>query len=579
MTLPVLAASSENPFQNILFSDFNHIIESTLGSKVTLATVLTVLFSLTENPDLLNLHFCQQHPTEMGENRIKTSGWITALVNTLTDKLGEKRSSTLFFGYEHTNDLWDNKNKRTRNKLVAEKLDRIANTLYLSPYDENGNYKGKLLPISHKNIQPALVICPSSFVCGTLSCRPRSLTQSVQDSEIPLVTLVKNHKIYKNIPVLTGMCNICHTSYSADHERFKDSADHLQSWKQVCLNSAKYIKLGQTFWVDRAFSLSVVNAMYNFHASSSAFVEYWNNTFGTKSTYIGQRHVWQAFVHESMRTIGQESNVNVEVDDNPNIKHVTEKAFSILGANGIIRAATNHACSECTQKYRKPSNSSENNDHASSKSSGSSTSNSDMDVDKSFVNMVVLDGIVMGHTYCAYDNCQNQLNNSRGGSLCDVHHLKLGSYCLVRDCNNRRVVGTSACQDHQPEWKIYKKYSTHNARSGVRRMLQCPAESYAWQPRRRGPNTQRHDDPSSDPPLPKNFFSPARIYCVETLCAPCGVPIAWAKFARSESTTNVLNFLGTTYVSEESRPDYVCIDKACQVLATAVTNGSWDIWK
>ena len=110
-------------------------------------------------------------------------------------------------------------------------------------------------------------------------------------------------------------------------------------------------------------------------------------------------------------------------------------------------------------------------------------------------------------------------------------------------------------------------------------MLQRPSEHYEWQPKKKGPNTQRHDDPSSDPPLPPNFFSPGRFYCVETICAPCGVVIAWTKFGRSESTTNILNFLGSVYRTEASRPDYVCIDKGCQVLATAVANGSWETWK
>ena len=110
-------------------------------------------------------------------------------------------------------------------------------------------------------------------------------------------------------------------------------------------------------------------------------------------------------------------------------------------------------------------------------------------------------------------------------------------------------------------------------------MLQRPAENYEWQPKAKGPNLQHHDDPNTDPPLPKNFFSPSRFYCVETICAPCGVVIAWTKFDRSESPTNILNFLGSVYPTEESRPDYICIDKACQVLATAVANGSWEIWK
>ena len=36
----------------------------------------------------------------------------------------------------------------------------------------------------------------------------------------------------------------------------------------------------------------------------------------------------------------------------------------------------------------------------------------------------------------------------------------------------------------------------------------------------------------------------------------------------------------SVYPTEESRPDYICTDKACRVLCTAISNGSWDrIWK
>ena len=77
----------------------------------------------------------------------------------------------------------------------------------------------------------------------------------------------------------------------------------------------------------------------------------------------------------------------------------------------------------------------------------------------------------------------------------------------------------------------------------------------------------------------KSYFSPARFYCVETLCAPCGTVIAWTKFDKAESPTNILNFLETVYPNEESRPQYICIDKACLVLRTAIANGSWEeIW-
>lgn len=180
--------------------------------------------------------------------------------------------------------------------------------------------------------------------------------------------------------------------------------------------------------------------------------------------------------------------------------------------------------------------------------------------------------------HCAFDNCTHELSNSRGGSLCDFHHNQLAAQCLVRDCNNQRVNGTCACQQHQPEWNKYKK--NHGRQSGVRRMLQKPGENMPWNPKPRGPNVQRHDDNDEDPPPPPNYFSPGQWYCLETICAPCGVVIAWTKFDKSESTPKILNWLESVYPTEESRPDYICIDKGCQVLRTAVRGGSWDrIWK
>ena len=77
----------------------------------------------------------------------------------------------------------------------------------------------------------------------------------------------------------------------------------------------------------------------------------------------------------------------------------------------------------------------------------------------------------------------------------------------------------------------------------------------------------------------KELFTPPRIYCVETICAPCGVVIAWGKFTKAESPSNILDFLDHVYPTEESRPAYICIDKACLLLRTSVVNGSWERWK
>lgn len=110
-------------------------------------------------------------------------------------------------------------------------------------------------------------------------------------------------------------------------------------------------------------------------------------------------------------------------------------------------------------------------------------------------------------------------------------------------------------------------------------MLQRPTEPLPWQPQA-GANFQPHDVPAPEEERKKNYFTAPQFYCIETICAPCGVVIAWTKFDKAESPTNILNWLESVYPTEESWSDYVCIDKACLVLRTAVCNGSWDrIWK
>ena len=72
---------------------------------------------------------------------------------------------------------------------------------------------------------------------------------------------------------------------------------------------------------------------------------------------------------------------------------------------------------------------------------------------------------------------------------------------------------------------------------------------------------------------------PPRFYCVETICAPCGAVHAWTLFDKSESPTQILDFLDVVYPTPDVRPDYICIDKGCRVLHTAIANGSWNVWK
>jgi hypothetical protein len=332
-----------------------------------------MLFSLTENTDLLNLHSRQQQKFYPSEKVIKQTGWMNALVNALLGQLDDETASDLFLISDH---------KADRKKLLGEKLHDMAQKLKLLPYTKSDQFKSKRVqPITHDKIKPIHLLCPTTFICTTATCNQRSLIQYTRDRDIPHTKLIIGTIIHDNVPVLTGKCPLCDTRYSADRERFLDPIDNI-TWKRLYTNNARYLKVGQNLWVDRSFSKAVMNGMFSFHASSQAYTQFWNKSYGSTSTTITTRQVWQAFTQESIRTIATDSSHSLELIDNLPISEVTEKAYDILGQNGSINAATHHSCLECSHAYKQSMD----------------PTAVDMAIDAADVNMVVLDGIVMGPT-------------------------------------------------------------------------------------------------------------------------------------------------------------------------------------
>jgi hypothetical protein len=153
-------------------------------------------------------------------------------------------------------------------------------------------------------------------------------------------------------------------------------------------------------------------------------------------------------VQESICSIASASEINLELQDGLAIDDVTRQAFSISGENGLIRAADQHKCQECTQPYRKtadiitddpaalvgmdenrnvPALVRENADLAAEAAKQAredavhAASNPDQemaDPNVSYTTMAVVDGIVITLQHCVYDDCISELANSRGGTFC-----------------------------------------------------------------------------------------------------------------------------------------------------------------
>ena len=73
--MPEVAAQiEESPFPNIPFKLFSSFVKEKFSSMITLSQVLLVLFTITDNTDLLSLHARQQNPEYPDEHASSDSG-------------------------------------------------------------------------------------------------------------------------------------------------------------------------------------------------------------------------------------------------------------------------------------------------------------------------------------------------------------------------------------------------------------------------------------------------------------------------------------------------------------------------
>ena len=513
----VVAVPTQDPFPNLSFGIFSGFIQQNFGQDISLSTVLTILFTLIDNPDILNLHSRQQNPQLLGEKRESLSGWIKVLTRALRDRLDDTQDSP-FASAEGAYPGFTN-------DAMAHKLIALSKLLGLNPYDSNGRLCGKLKEVSKKEISPALLLCSESMECQTAACHGRAIHLRSRDRDISKVTLIKGSTFYEKAMVVIGECKSCNTLYHADHEHGvgKTHDGRPIATGNTYLNSAKYLKIGQQIWADRVFSSAILNGVYSFHASTAAFVQFWNDSFWRNQTVncnkVSRRQVWQAFVQESIRRVAAVSGESLEYPDRVSIDNLTGLAFAYLGQGGLIEGARNHSCTECTQPFKEvadhitgddpaavlgidenravplPNNPDDvvraQEDAAQARAQAEVALMRDdddvvMDVDnEDVVKMVVLDGIVMGPQHCAYENCTEGLANARNGVFCLLHEDERGHLCRVKNCNNPKQIRTQACAQHQGNWHSHIVRHGRQSLLGIRRMLRrTEEERLEWLPRR-----------------------------------------------------------------------------------------------
>ncbi|KAH6896214.1 hypothetical protein BKA70DRAFT_1529256 [Coprinopsis sp. MPI-PUGE-AT-0042] len=315
-----LGHPTTSPYPDIPFSTFSAFILSTFDPKISLASVMIILSSVLENPELLNLHFRRILPL-VGREQGSTA-WMEHFASRLAKRFPAKTPLL----------------PRRSETTLSTSLVNLAKLLHLNPYDKYDLLVNECKPIDLSSVEPSLAIVSKSYECQNQDCKRYSLFPHMKKEEIAQVTLIKGAKPYSHAFVIGGRCDRCKTSYMADHA--------YRGPDKTFINDAFYLKIGNSRWGDRVFTQSVCNAIYSFHASAQAFTEYFNDSYSltpssfaslqSTSTLISRRHSWQAFMQESSRMVSGAAGRPLTVALKTSVDLLAKRAYTVLGQGGKL---------------------------------------------------------------------------------------------------------------------------------------------------------------------------------------------------------------------------------------------------
>ena len=402
---PIVSATPlGNNFPDISFVDFSKFITSNFDKSISLQTVLITLFSVLENPDLIALHARQQFKFVRGEQSRTFTQWMFTFSKLLAARLATDPADLV--GPFHSGERSYSGLER-----LSLRIESLAKLLGYYPYSSGSQARIDITPYSDTAIEPIHILCSSSNECETVTCLPRSLLMYTKSDDIGTVRLIKGTRTYSYAYPLSAQCTTCKTIYTADSEH------SAQNNFECYLNSAKYLQLGSQIWADRIFCSAVVHGMYSFHASTSAYTDYWNHSYSSTSIHnITRRHIWQAFVQESVRSLASDTGTSLVLPNRLPIEQVPGQAFELLGKSGKIKLAEGHACTECTHPFKQQQDvipqggqlqrevreveevSEDERSEESDRNSDEEPGEGSQVRPQEMVNMVVVDRIVMGTT-------------------------------------------------------------------------------------------------------------------------------------------------------------------------------------
>jgi hypothetical protein len=130
----VMASPQSGPFPSVAFKEFSDFILGHFGPAISLLTVIMLLLSMTNNTELLSLHFKQ-------DRRGGTTSWIRCLSWAIKEQLGYEVTKTLFSEFELS--IFETTITRDPDiTSLAAKPSEFSQALELYPYNQRQKFTG-----------------------------------------------------------------------------------------------------------------------------------------------------------------------------------------------------------------------------------------------------------------------------------------------------------------------------------------------------------------------------------------------------------------------------------------------------
>ncbi|KAJ6479635.1 hypothetical protein C8R45DRAFT_1054414 [Mycena sanguinolenta] len=496
-------------------------------------------------------------------------------------------------------------------RRICNDLDRLYGLLGLHSNNSITDRSALLSPPTHLIISTSRLNCKFCPV-GDSNLVP-SLRRKLKNNTQTIWVLDSSYH-WVNATVVVGYCAKCRADYYPD----RITRIGLRGKRtQVLEYDAEFLRVSNIgIWVHRKIAMAQEKALHRFHSGWSNFADWLNDTVDDINVRFTYRQSQRLFLEHFARRllIAHGKDRDFECRANSTAKSLAADIRDTIGKNGgLVRSALTHGCIDCTHVKRYASQSTPGINLGGDADMVDSEEGPAGEVDTNdaayqplpqnmpetlpqqaappagsphgYARLAVMDGKTLTHKKCALDICNLPLWNFKNGRFCE-EHLNKANVCGILPCG-RPVHSPEALTCDDPShiaW--YKQYEARFHRlsfKGVQRVIRRQHESAVADPSPgvHGPSLHVQLQPLGETPGAQvaHTFKAKRIYCVETIQWACGVPIAWGKCYKSESTPQVLSFINKIWGDcPELRPGFIAYDKACDLLRHIVTQNQDDLW-